>query len=494
MASDYKDDIKPFWNDNCKKLSEQCWLPEYKEKWIEVETKSCFSIEKQKLYNNIKNDKPWFSTKKQEISDAKEPAFVELKKEDIITRKIRLYPTCEQREKLREWLNTRRFVYNKAVGFVESKKNPYKLFCAEMKEKYEEKELSEIWKKMKENGKAEKYVDMAKAEKINMGKLKNKYVTKVNIPENEKWQLNTPARIRNIAIDDLEKAYKTAFSQLRNNQIKYFSMKFCSKKRDTPSMGLQKESATIKDGKLKIFPRSLGEMKYSRKQKGFKVNCNPRIQFKHNKWFLILPIKAKRRKYMNQDTPCSLDPGVKTFQTAYTGNGVYKFNIDKRKITKLHEKLDLFKSLRDRKIIKRKSFKRRERKIYYRLNNLINHFHWKTCDFLTKNYKLILIPNFESQKISQKIKSKKVNRYLFQLRHYQFRERLKYKCEQRGCKFVLCSEEFTSQTCTRCGKRNTELGCARIFTCDNCKLVIDRDVNGARNILIKYLKEYGEQK
>ena len=298
---------------------------------------------------------------------------------------------------------------------------------------------------------------MAKAEKINMGKLKNKYVTKVNIPDDEKWQLNTPAVIRNTAIDDLEKAYKTVFSQLRNNQIKYFNMKFCSKKRDTPSMGLQKDGATIKDGKLKIFPRSLGEMKYSKKQKGFEINHDPRIQFKHNKWFLILPIKAKRRKYTNQNTHCSLDPGVITFQTAYTGNGVYKFDIHKRKIKKLQEKLDLFKSLRDTGKIKKKPFKRRERKIYYRLNNLINDFHWKTCDFLTKNYKRIVIPNFESQEISQKINSKKVNRNLLQLRHYQFRERLKYKCKQRGCKFVLCTEEFTSKTCTRCGKLKNSL-------------------------------------
>ena len=58
--------IIPFWNDNCKKLSEQCWLPEYKEKLEKVETNSCFSIKKQ-LYNNIENYKPWVSTKKQKI-------------------------------------------------------------------------------------------------------------------------------------------------------------------------------------------------------------------------------------------------------------------------------------------------------------------------------------------------------------------------------------------------------------------------------------------
>eukprot|EP00835_Amoeboradix_gromovi_P000529 NODE_18_length_40692_cov_0.469183.p22 type:complete len:124 gc:universal NODE_18_length_40692_cov_0.469183:28012-28383(+) len=66
-----------------------------------------------------------------------------------------------------------------------------------------------------------------------------------------------------------------------------------------------------------------------------------------------------------------------------------------------------------------------------------------------------------------------------------FKERLKFKCKQRGKTMVECNEAFTSQTCTRCGtikKTNLET-----YTCTKCHLEIDRDHMAARNIYIKYL-------
>eukprot|EP00835_Amoeboradix_gromovi_P006542 NODE_790_length_4224_cov_0.400727.p3 type:complete len:116 gc:universal NODE_790_length_4224_cov_0.400727:3472-3819(+) len=72
--------------------------------------------------------------------------------------------------------------------------------------------------------------------------------------------------------------------------------------------------------------------------------------------------------------------------------------------------------------------------------------------------------------------------------HNLFKERLKFKCKQRGKTIIECSESFTSQTCTRCGtlkKTNVET-----YTCDNCYLEIDRDHMAARNIYIKYMHPY----
>eukprot|EP00835_Amoeboradix_gromovi_P003288 NODE_211_length_14581_cov_0.368941.p6 type:complete len:123 gc:universal NODE_211_length_14581_cov_0.368941:10639-10271(-) len=72
-------------------------------------------------------------------------------------------------------------------------------------------------------------------------------------------------------------------------------------------------------------------------------------------------------------------------------------------------------------------------------------------------------------------------RYLYDL----FKERLKFKCKQRGKTMVECNESFTSQTYTRWGtlkKTNLE-----IYTCTKCHLEIDRDHTAARNIYIKYL-------
>jgi transposase len=41
-----------------------------------------------------------------------------------------------------------------------------------------------------------------------------------------------------------------------------------------------------------------------------------------------------------------------------------------------------------------------------------------------------------------------------------------------------------------CGKLNKTLKGKDIFRCDSCGLIIDRDVNGARNIAIKLIDSY----
>ena len=50
----------------------------------------------------------------------------------------------------------------------------------------------------------------------------------------------------------------------------------------------------------------------------------------------------------------------------------------------------------------------------------------------------------------------------------------------------ICTEEYTSKTCGRCGELN-DVKALDVYSCNKCKLVIDRDVNGARNIYIKVL-------
>lgn len=48
-------------------------------------------------------------------------------------------------------------------------------------------------------------------------------------------------------------------------------------------------------------------------------------------------------------------------------------------------------------------------------------------------------------------------------------------------------EDYTSKTCGNCGYIKNNLGANKIFECDKCKKIFDRDINGARNIYLKYL-------
>eukprot|EP00835_Amoeboradix_gromovi_P006313 NODE_720_length_4814_cov_0.354613.p4 type:complete len:126 gc:universal NODE_720_length_4814_cov_0.354613:2905-3282(+) len=84
--------------------------------------------------------------------------------------------------------------------------------------------------------------------------------------------------------------------------------------------------------------------------------------------------------------------------------------------------------------------------------------------------------------------SSKVARNMATMSHYAFKERLKFKCKQRGKTMVECNESFNSQTCYKVWySRETNL---ETYTCTKCHLKIDRDHMAARNIYIKYMHPY----
>jgi putative transposase len=185
---------------------------------------------------------------------------------------------------------------------------------------------------------------------------------------------------------------------------------------------------------------------------------------------------------------CAIDPGSRSFQTIYSEDMVLQIKINKEQVQKLQNKIDTFKSLRDKKIIKRKRYKRIERKTYFKINNLIDDLHFKTIKYLTNTFKHIIIPSFETQEMVKKNSIRCVNRNLLQLKHYLYRQRLEAKCVLEKCTIDICTEEYTSQTCGRCGYL-TKVEKKDVYCCNRCGLKIDRDVNGARNIAIKRLKE-----
>ena len=328
-------------------------------------------------------------------------------------------------------------------------------------------------------------------EKVNFFSLRNKFVTSKNIPSEEEWQLKTPKDIRAGAIRDMVKNYKTVFSQLKSRQINHFNMRFASK-RDSPSIEIPKSALKMDKG-IFMYKRYIPDrIKIGKRQSKIKLNIDYdcRLQFKNNKWFLLVPIKTKIEVLKNRKEYCSLDPGIRSFQTVYSEDMVLQIKVKKEMIKKLQNKIDTFRSLRAKKIIKKKRLKRRERSIYWRMNNLIDDLHHKTSNFLTQTFNYIILPSFESQEMTKKNKIKCINRDLLQLKHYLFQQRLRAKCKLRQCTLDICTEEYTSKTCGRCGCLNN-VGSKDVFSCGKCGLIIDRDVNGARNIAVKRLKEMG---
>ena len=75
------------------------------------------------------------------------------------------------------------------------------------------------------------------------------------------------------------------------------------------------------------------------------------------------------------------------------------------------------------------------------------------------------------------------------LSFYQFLMRLEYKSKMNENTVKLVKENYTSQMCSKCGNIKKDLGGNKVYKCNECGLNVDRDINSARNMLIKSLIE-----
>jgi transposase len=133
--------------------------------------------------------------------------------------------------------------------------------------------------------------------------------------------------------------------------------------------------------------------------------------------------------------------------------------------------------------------------IQRKITNLVDELHFKTCNHLCKNYHTIVIGKISTQSIVRgDTLTAMTKRVLLALRHYEFRMRLKAKCEESNIQFYEVDESYTTKTCSVCGIINHEVGANKTFKCVNaeCHVKMKRDYNGARGIFLKNYEEYKE--
>ena len=131
-------------------------------------------------------------------------------------------------------------------------------------------------------------------------------------------------------------------------------------------------------------------------------------------------------------------------------------------------------------------------KLSQRISNRVDDLHKKLASWLVHNYDVVIIPKFETKGMVNRHKRKipkRVVRGLLTWSHYRFRETLMSMARRTGATIVVADEVFTSKSCgycpynKPCGKKYTE----KHFTCTKCNNNSDRDINAARNILLRYL-------
>jgi len=232
-----------------------------------------------------------------------------------------------------------------------------------------------------------------------------------------------------------------------------------------------------------IYTKTLNKIKSSEPFKKPKQDC--RLCYNSSGFYLQVPYTSSPKEKIADNQSklgefVSLDPGVRTFMTAFSNQGVFEFGIsDIKRISRLQYHLYQLKGSRKRHARAR---------MYTKIQNLIDDLHWKVAKFLTTNFENIYIPEFNVGQMVQSEKLRSVTkREMLALSHYKFRMRLIHAAHKNGATIHVVNESYTSKTCTNCGELNEKLGSSKTFNCDECGLTLDRDINGARNILLRAL-------
>ncbi len=113
-------------------------------------------------------------------------------------------------------------------------------------------------------------------------------------------------------------------------------------------------------------------------------------------------------------------------------------------------------------------------------------FAHKLSDKLAKENRVIV---FEDLKIQNMLKNHSLASAIMDAAWGKLRRLTAYKAERRGGRVILVNPSGTSQKCSGCGEMVPKELSDRVHDCPRCGLVMDRDVNAARNILERGLEQ-----
>lgn len=442
-------DFRPFYDDSCRQLSSLLLSP--KEIGSAVLDESCLNTSPQGEVAS------WFlaTQKRAKRADSWRDlsrCFKPSRTENLVgiqfkSRRVRIYPTKEQRSLLRKWFGVQRLVYNNAI------------------ERYNDKDFEiRNWMKLSKHLLAE---------------LNKDYIKSV------------PREIKDKAVRDAYTSWSTNCKKAKKIG-RPFSLKFKSRKDKVQSCFIPKTAVS----ELGIYHTKSGRMRFAQTDWFVDAEISDcRLIFDHGRWFLSIPRKTTTQcTSENQGGAVAVDPGIRTFGTYLSTDGRFGW-VGQRafeRILKLNIRMDKLKSRisisKDK--MERHRLRRTIDRLYHKIQDLVDELHWKFMNFLTKEFSVVIFPPFnvsDMTKAGNRKIRKVVVRSMMALRFFEFKERLKNKCKERHVLFIEQNESWTSKTNSFNGEVMTDLGWREFFSHEGFR--INRDVNGSRNILLRALRD-----
>ena len=364
----------------------------------------------------------------------------------ILAKKVRLYPSEIQEQRLWQSVGTARFIYNWTL--------------ARQEENY------------KNGGKF-----------ISDNELR-KEITQLKKDELS-WLNKVSNNVAKQAVKDGCDAYKRFFKGLSDKP------RFKSRRKSRKSFYNDNWKLKVKEGKL-VNIEKVGWIKTNEQIPIGVKYSNPRISYDNKYWYISVGIEEEEIQEKLTDVSLGIDLGLKELAVCSNGK-VYK-NINKsyavRKIEKRLKRLQkqvsrkYEQNKKGKEYVKTKNIIKLEKQIqqvYRRLANIRSNYLHKTTTSIvkTKPYRVVI----EDLNVKGMMKNKHLSDAIRKQGFHEFKRQLQYKCKFRGIELVVADRFYpSSKTCSQCGEIKKDLKLKdRVYKC-SCGLSIDRDLNASINL------------
>ena len=387
--------------------------------------------------------------------------------------KLRLYPNKEQERDLRQMCGNDRFLWNLLNGLLQSR--------------YENNKHLYTGDKSKEAKEKRKHVMLSAYDMCYLLPL-----LKVEFP----FLVCSDSTALQVVTSNLNKAYLNFFKSPN-----YFGLPNFKK------LGVCKLSYTGKSINVSVLSKCYLKLPKIGCIKTSKTGVLNDVKIKRytieydstNRWYISCQVEVNINEFEKTNKAVGLDLGltdmvigsdgfksgrflvpeldneIKSKQRVYSKRKHYadvKIAMDKNmKVINPRTLLD-FMNVEKARVTKAKSQKR--------LANKRKDFLHKLSTNLVKTYDVIVIEDLNSKNM---MKNHKLAKAIGNASWYEFRTMLEYKCKWYGKQLIVVPPHYTSQECSNChhnsGKKTLDI---REWTCNNCGIHHDRDINAAKNI------------
>ncbi|HDD43692.1 MAG TPA: hypothetical protein ENG63_02365, partial [Candidatus Desulfofervidus auxilii] len=213
--------------------------------------------------------------------------------------------------------------------------------------------------------------------------------------------------------------------------------------------------------------------------------------------YLVFDDSFFQYKKQNNNSWIGLDVGLRNTITLSNGE---KFVLNKKAIMKTALKIEKLQSVIDKKknINKKRGVKNSKRllklqlrklKLFKKIENIKDDFYHKAVNHILNSHEYVVVEDLNlnglrEKKTENKKRDRAIHKELQYISLSRFFEILKYKAEEKNCKIIKVNPFNTSKQCSNCKWIDENLKLSdKIFKCKNCGMILDRDINAAKNIL-----------